>query len=70
MVPVSELWQVRQVRPFPPKVSVVKRRWFLSFRSELLRWACKLENAAARTRIVIVALIAFLTSMAVDPSEL
>jgi hypothetical protein len=70
MVPVFELWQVWQVRPFPPKVSVVNRRWFLSLTSELFFWACKPENAAASTRIVIVALIRVLTSMAVDPSEL
>jgi hypothetical protein len=53
---VSELWHVWQVRPFPPKVSVVKRRWSFSF---TLVWACEPENAAASTRIVIVALIAF-----------
>ena len=58
-VPVSELWQVWQVRPFPPKVSVVNRRLFFSLKSELRFCACKLENAAASTRIVIVALIAF-----------
>ena len=59
MVPVSELWHVRHVRPFPPKVSFVNRRLFFSLESELPRCAGKLENVAASTRIVIVAFIAF-----------
>ena len=58
-VPVRELWHDRQVRPFPSNVSVVNRRLFFSLKSELLCWVCELENAAASTRIVIVAFIAF-----------